>query len=805
MSSPKSKILAIANSYYARLAVVLLIATPVAIFAADYLYPHLMSGQYQQIANKLAAEAKSDLPSPPEVLQLVNEHNLAWYYITDSDEKVLPAFKFAVPDLDKIDNNSRMVQWRNCSYYEATATADPKKVLHVGFHTGPYAGVYQKWHSWDAVIPVSLAIGLFGLFLGIIFAVYQVTVLSPLNKLHEFYMKKIGSPTAVNKIELRLAASEISSLPEAIDRIVEAAREPLLNEIAAARNDIQDYVAKEVEDRIINKLTREIETVNSSNRIAHIVLHKIQDEYPALVKFALSYQGVEPDARLNAFMGFNPGIAEKFTDLPSNNHVRQALATDQTMMIGAEELKDPCFSRLPVQMDYAFLMPLASQGRILGLMTFFCMGDKASMGKVHRVLKKVSDLVAKTLYRVTVYEEEFAANRTDALTGLPNRKYLVDSMPTMFDRLSPDKRFVAVIVEGDNFMALNDKYGRQAGDDLIQELAKTVKDAAKLRDQGVGGEFGDKMFRYGAAQFVILLEDVEKSRALTAVDRIRAAVEAKHDWPQAVPAWTCSAGIACYPEDSRRAEELLVNAEIALTFLKKQKNPNKIFFYDQVPKQHRPRRSGIALGGTLDVFDPAALLQSISAARNTGILEVWNPQGSRLWAYLEEGRIVKAKLGKICGDAAVIQFMCTFEEGDFNFRELTPGSESQELEGSVGLDRSYDVLKNTDKLLMEAMLAIDNLAQARAAIPRTNLYVLPEPGTDKPAVWEDLSKVPDPPSADEVRAMSEIFRLGKGSMTLQEIFNRLDTVPAHLLWRGASLLIQHKLVRLTSLKVYAHG
>jgi diguanylate cyclase (GGDEF)-like protein len=804
MSSPKSKILAIITSYYFKLGAVLLVVAPMAIFAADYLYPPLMAGQYQAITNKLAAEAKSAMPTPPEVLQLLNQHNLAWYYITDSDSKVLPPFKYAAPDLDKIGNNSRTVQWRDCSYYEATATADAQKVLHVGFHTGPFAGVYQKWHSWDAVLPVSLAMGFSAIFLIVIVALFEVTVRSPLRKLHEFYMKKVANPS-MGSVELRLAASEISGLPAVIDSIVEAAKEPLLNEIAAARNDIQDYVAKEVEDRIIAKLTREIETVNSSNRIAHIVLHKIQDEYPALVKFALSYQAVEPDARLNAFMGFNPGIAEKFCDLPSNNNARQAVATNQTIMIGGEELKDPCFQRLPVEVDYAFMMPLACQGRILGLMTFFCIGDKVSMGKVHRVLKKVADLVSKTLYRVTVYEEEFAANRTDALTGLPNRKYLVDSMPTMFDRLSPDKRFVAVIVEGDNFMALNDKYGRQAGDQLIQELAKTVKDAAKLRDQGVGGEFGDKMFRYGAAQFVILLEDVDKSRALTAVDRIRSAVEAKHDWPQAVPAWTCSAGIACYPEDSRRAEELLVNAEIALTFLKKQKNPNKIFFFDQVPKQHRPRRAGVALGGTLDVFDPAALLQSMTTARNTGILEVWNPQGLRLWAYLEEGRIMKAKLGKISGDAAVIQFVCTFEEGDFNFRELTPGSESKELEGSVGLDRSFDVVKNTDKLLMEAMLAIDNLAQARAAIPRTNLYVLPEPGTDKPAVWEELSKVPDPPTADEVRAMSEIFRLGKGSMTLQEIFNRLDTVPAHLLWRGASLLIQHKFVRLTSLKVYAHG
>lgn len=804
MSSPKSKILAVATSYYVRLAAVLLIVVPVAIFAADYLYPPLMAGQYQEIANKLAAEAKNDTPTGPEVLQLVNEHNLAWYYMTGPDQKILPDFKHSAPDLDKINNNSRMVQWRDCSYFEATATADLKKVVHVGFHTGPFVGMYQKWRSWDAVVPVSLAMSLFVVLLATIFIVFQVTVRNPLKKLHEFYMKKTTN-TALQQVELRFAASEISGLPAVIDRIIETAKEPLLSEIAAARNDIQDYLAKEVEERIILKLTREIETVNSSNRIAHIVLHKIQDEYPALVKFALSYQGVEPDSRLNAFMGFNPGIAEKFTDLPSNNNVRQALATNQTLIIGAEELKDPCFSRLPVECDYACLMPIASQGRILGLMTFFCMGDSVSMGKLHRVLKKVADLVAKTLYRVTVYEEEFAANRTDALTGLPNRKYLVDSMPTMFERLSLEKRFVAVIVEGDNFMALNDKYGRQAGDQLIQELAKTVKEAAKLRDQGVGGEFGDKMFRYGAAQFVILLEDVEKSRALTAVDRIRAAVESKSDWPQGVPAWTCSAGIACYPEDSKRAEELLVNAEIALTFLKKQKNPNKIFFYDQVPKQHRPRRAGIALGGTLDVFDPTALLQSMSTAHNTGILEVWNPQGHRLWAYFEEGKIIKAKLSKLAGDAAVIQFVCTFEEGDFNFRELTPGSESQALEGSFGLDRSYDVLKSTDKLLMEAMLAIDNLAQARAAIPRTNLYVLPEPGAEKPTVWEELSKVPDPPTADEVRIMSEIFRLGKGSVTLQEIFNRLDTVPAHLLWRAAALLIQHKFVRLTSLKVYAHG
>ena len=52
-------------------------------------------------------------------------------------------------------------------------------------------------------------------------------------------------------------------------------------------------------------------------------------------------------------------------------------------------------------------------------------------------------------------------------------------------------------------------------------------------------------------------------------------------------------------------------------------------------------------GGTLEVFDPAVLMQSIATARQTGILEITRSDGARFWSYVENGKILKARLAML--------------------------------------------------------------------------------------------------------------------------------------------------------------
>src|SRR3546814_772737 len=70
----------------------------------------------------------------------------------------------------------------------------------------------------------------------------------------------------------------------------------------------------------------------------------------------------------------------------------------------------------------------------------------------------------------------------------------------------------------DHFKAINDTYGHQVGDTVIQQVAELIRE--NLRDSDVAG-------RYGGEEFVVLLPDTDKQGAMTFAERLRHAVESR--------------------------------------------------------------------------------------------------------------------------------------------------------------------------------------------------------------------------------------------------------------------------------------
>src|SRR3546814_3977557 len=70
----------------------------------------------------------------------------------------------------------------------------------------------------------------------------------------------------------------------------------------------------------------------------------------------------------------------------------------------------------------------------------------------------------------------------------------------------------------DHFKAINDTYGHQVGDTVIQQVAELIRE--NLRDSDVAG-------RYGGEEFVVLLPDTDKHVAMTFAERLRHAVESR--------------------------------------------------------------------------------------------------------------------------------------------------------------------------------------------------------------------------------------------------------------------------------------
>ncbi len=183
-------------------------------------------------------------------------------------------------------------------------------------------------------------------------------------------------------------------------------------------------------------------------------------------------------------------------------------------------------------------------------------------GWLFRRAVKVGTGVALTLRDISDakrHEQELLelAHR-DVLTGLPNRLWLNSYLPGAIKRAQRAHRQLAILfIDLDHFKDVNDTLGHHAGDELLQEVAGTLRDMVRATDHVV---------RLGGDEFLILIDYVEGAAV---VDQLAGAIIAGlHERfahrDGALGKVSASIGISFYPQDGERPEELLKHADIAM-------------------------------------------------------------------------------------------------------------------------------------------------------------------------------------------------------------------------------------------------
>ena len=136
--------------------------------------------------------------------------------------------------------------------------------------------------------------------------------------------------------------------------------------------------------------------------------------------------------------------------------------------------------------------------------------------------------------------------RSDALTGLPNRRAIDDLLPREMARaLRADSPLCLAIVDIDHFKAYNDTHGHLAGDAALRACAAAW-------DRELRGE--DTILRYGGEEFLVVLPDCGPEDAAEIVERLRGATP---------DAQTCSAGLAVW-KPGESVDDLVGRADKAL-------------------------------------------------------------------------------------------------------------------------------------------------------------------------------------------------------------------------------------------------
>jgi diguanylate cyclase (GGDEF)-like protein len=153
---------------------------------------------------------------------------------------------------------------------------------------------------------------------------------------------------------------------------------------------------------------------------------------------------------------------------------------------------------------------------------------------------------------------------TDEKTGLFNARGWHQIATETLNRAERERgRGAVLMVDVDRFKRINDKYGHQTGDDVLNAIAKAIHQSVREYD-AVG--------RFGGEEFVVLLPDITLNHALAVADRIRDAVskyvivsaKALNGRRETIRNLSVSIGVAPYPEISLIPDVLIGAADTAL-------------------------------------------------------------------------------------------------------------------------------------------------------------------------------------------------------------------------------------------------
>ncbi len=233
--------------------------------------------------------------------------------------------------------------------------------------------------------------------------------------------------------------------------------------------------------------------------------------------------------------------------------------TGMAIIAGAAWLR-PSKVRVRLGTGKALLVPMVFAVAALGLLVY---GNVGQISTFALVLATLTLVAAGARALLTFHEVQGLANsrreaRTDELTGLPNRRQLVEHLDATLARARDAESTCAlVIIDLDRFKDLNDTLGHDAGDLLLQKVGERLSSALRGTH--------DMVARLGGDEFAIVLEPgstQESAMALTA--RARKAMEQTVDILGISFHVEASAGVALYPEHGDDGATLMRQADVAM-------------------------------------------------------------------------------------------------------------------------------------------------------------------------------------------------------------------------------------------------
>jgi diguanylate cyclase (GGDEF)-like protein len=210
------------------------------------------------------------------------------------------------------------------------------------------------------------------------------------------------------------------------------------------------------------------------------------------------------------------------------------------------------------QADTAIVVPLESQGQVIGVMGLYGRSNGLSFtpGDMETIAS-LAQQAAVGVENVLLHQEAQRLSITDGLTGAWNYRYFQMRLAQEVERaIRFGRPFSMMVVDIDHFKRVNDTYGHQRGDSILVEVARRMHAQVRLQV--------DTLARYGGEEFVLVLPETPLDGAEVVAQKVLESVSSEPFAGEEPVRVTVSIGLATFPDHGTTPRALIRAADMAM-------------------------------------------------------------------------------------------------------------------------------------------------------------------------------------------------------------------------------------------------
>lgn len=308
-------------------------------------------------------------------------------------------------------------------------------------------------------------------------------------------------------------------------------------------------------------MARRLSRLGDVDRVSHrIVTHVAQMLDAERVSLAL-YRKADSCLMIAATHGHSLASVEDVRIKPGEWVIGHVYASNRPVFVRDIRLLSPAARTTDRYRTFSFAaVPMIAGSETVGVLTVTDKRDGSAFGRQDEMALRAIGVWAGTALATARMETEAArlayAATVDSITGLLNRPYLDSRLHQEIERAKRDGHSLSVLLADiDDFKAINDTWGHQVGDAVLQSVGAVIRSAVRVFDVCA---------RYGGDEFAIVMPNSDRASALAGAERIRRRLLERRDAADAkLPGLTISIGVAVMePDDS--AADLILRADQAM-------------------------------------------------------------------------------------------------------------------------------------------------------------------------------------------------------------------------------------------------